>query len=201
MRAGFAMAAVVIGASLAAPGAHAAPPVPVRGTVVRLADDVLTVKPSEGADVRVDLKPRFIVRGLERKRLSDIHKGDYVASTGIKGTDGKLHAIEVRILPAARRGAGEGQFPWNLAPGSVMTNATVTGIAAAPKGETLTVTFNGKSSSYVVDPGTVILAYTKGSAAQLTPHAAVFLMARKGPDGRLVAAGVTAETNGIKPPM
>jgi hypothetical protein len=45
---------------------------------------------------------------LVKKSVGDIKPGDYIASTGIKGTDGKLHAIEVRIFPESLRGAGEG---------------------------------------------------------------------------------------------
>ncbi len=83
----------------------------------------------------------------------------------------------------------------------MMTNATVSGISAAPQGKTLSVTFKGKQSIFVVDPDTVILSYTKGDVSQLKPGAAVFVFARKQPDGKLVSANVTAETNGIKPPM
>lgn len=176
-------------------------PTNVRGTVEKLDGHTLTVKSRDGTDVTVTLAPNFSVAGLEKKSLADIHEGDYVASTGHTGSDGKLHAIEVRIFPEALRGLGEGQFPWDLAPGTMMTNATVSGISAAPQGKTLSVTFKGKQSIFVVDPDTVILSYTKGDVSQLKPGAAVFVFARKQPDGKLVSANVTAETNGIKPPM
>jgi hypothetical protein len=35
----------------------------------------------------------------------------------------------------------------------------------------------------------------------LKPGAAVFIVAPKKPDGSLTAAGVTAEKDGVKPPM
>jgi hypothetical protein len=38
-----------------------------------------------------------------KKNVGDIKPGDYIASTGINGTDGKLHAIEVRIFTCAPR--------------------------------------------------------------------------------------------------
>jgi hypothetical protein len=65
---------------------------------------------------------------------ADIKAGDYVASTGVKSTDGKIHAIEVRIFPEAARGTGEGQYPWDLMPDSIMTNATVGKVDQAPQG-------------------------------------------------------------------
>ena len=99
-------------------------PTRIRGTVEKLDGQVLIVKSREGQVVTIDLAPNYGVRGLVRKSLSDIKAGDYVASTGRKGSDGKLHAVEVRIFPEALRGAGEGQFPWDLTPDSMMTNAT-----------------------------------------------------------------------------
>ncbi len=82
-----------------------------------------------------------------------------------------------------------------------MTNATVSGISSAPQGATFKVTYKGTESEYVVDPDTPILAYTQGDASLLKPGAAVFVIALKQPDGKLVSTNVTAETNGIKPPM
>jgi hypothetical protein len=179
----------------------ATPPTRIRGTVVKLDGQVLTVKSREGQDVVIDLAPNYTVRGLVKKSLSDIKQGDYVASTGRKGPDGKLYAVEVRIFPEALRGAGEGQFPWDLTPDSLMTNATVAGISSAPKGETLKVTYKGQESEYIVTPETPILTYAPGDAAMLKPGAAVFVFAVKQPDGKLTSSQITAETNGIKPPM
>jgi hypothetical protein len=56
------------------------------------------------------------------KKLTDIKPGDFIASGGTRGPDGKLRANEIRIFPAP---AGEGQFPM-AQPGQTMTNATVT---------------------------------------------------------------------------
>ena len=84
-----------------------------------------TVKSREGQTVTIALADNVAVAYLVKKNVDDIKPGDFIASTGIKGTGGKLHAIEVRIFPESLRGAGEGQYPRNLKPDSVMTNATV----------------------------------------------------------------------------
>lgn len=191
-------------ALLALPALAQAPqgtPTRIRGTVEKLEGMTLVIKSRDGQDVSIALAPNYAVRGLEKRQLSDIKAGDYVASTGRKGPDGKLYAVEVRIFPEAMRGVGEGQFPWDLSPGDLMTNATVAGISSAPQGETLKVTYKGQESEYIVKPGTPILSYTKGDASMLKPGIAVFVLALKQPDGKLTSSTITAETNGIKPPM
>lgn len=149
----------------------------------------------------IALAPNFAVAALVKKSMSDVKQGDFVASTGVKGTDGKLHAIEVRIFPEALRGVGEGQYPWDLKPDSTMTNATVAGIAGAGGGQTLKVSYKGSESEYVVDADCPVFGYTQGDASLLKPGAAVFVIALKKPDGSLSAARITAEKDGIKPPM
>ena len=200
-----AMAGVIVALPALAQAPAAAPqgtPTRVRGTVEKLDGNVLMVKSRDGADVTVDLAPNFMVRGLAKKSLSDIHQGDFIASTSVKGADGKLHAIEVHIFPEAMRGVvPELQAPWDLVPDSVMTNAVVQGVAAAPQGNTLKMTYKGNETEMVVPPDIPIVTYIPGDASLLKPGAAVFIMALKQPDGKMTSSNVTAETNGIKPPM
>jgi hypothetical protein len=197
---GFSMALLALPALAQAP-APQGPPTRVRGTVEKLDGQKLIVKSRDGTDVTVNLAANFTVQGLAKRSLADIKPGDYVASTGMKGADGKLHAVEVRIFPEALRGRGEGQNPWDLSPGSMMTNATVAGITTAASGETLKVSYKGTESEYEVGPDVPILSYVPSDAAALKPGVAVFVLAQKQPDGSITAAGVTVETNGIKPPM
>jgi hypothetical protein len=199
-----ALAAAVIGLFVVpalAQAPPAGPPTRIRGTVDKLDGQNLTVKSKDGQSLTVTLAANVAVASLVKKSIADIKAGDYVASTGVKGSDGKIHAVEVRIFPEALRGAGEGQNPWDLTPDSVMTNATVSGIAAAAKGQVLTVTYKGTESDYIVDPDCPVFSYAPGDTSLLRPGAAVFIVAQKAPDGTLSAARVTAEKDGIKPPM
>jgi hypothetical protein len=63
------------------------------------------------------------------------------------------------------------------------------------------VTYKGTESEYTIDPTTPIFAYEQGDTSLLVSGAAVFVIALKKDDGTLTAARVTAEKNGIKPPM
>ena len=173
-------------------------PTNVRGKIVKLDGQMLTVKTREGPTVGVALAPNTGVRSLVKKKLSDIKDGDYIASTSMHGKDGKLHAIEIHYLPPA---APELQVPYDLKQGSVMTNAHVSGIAKAKRGATLTMTYKGNTADIVVDPKTVIMTTADASMGDLKPGKAVFLRAVKAADGSISANNVTVEKNGIKPPM
>jgi len=185
----------------AAQNAPEGTPTRIRGTVEKLDGQSLMVKSRDGQQLTIVLAPNFAVRYLVKKSLADVKSGDFVATTSTKGTDGKNHSVELRIFPEAMRGLGEGQYAWDLMPDSLMTNATVTGIAGAPQGQTLKVTYKGGESEIVVGPDTPVFTYESGDASLLKPGAAVFLVALKKPDGTLAAQGVTAEKDGLRPPM
>jgi hypothetical protein len=176
-------------------------PTRIRGTVDKLDGQTLMVKSREGPVLTIALAPNFAVLGVVKKRLSDIKAGDYVGAASVKGADGKLHAIEVLIFPEAMKGTGEGERPWDLVGDSLMTNATVTGIAKAPGGQVLKVSYKGGESEVVVPPATPVVTFGPGDAKLLKRGAAVFVGALKAPDGSLTAARVIAEKNGVKPPM
>ena len=176
-------------------------PTRIRGTVEKLDGQTLTVKSREGPELTIVLAPDVAVSYLVKKGLGDVKAGDYVATTSMKGTDGKNHAVELRIFPESLRGVAEGQFPWDLMPDSLMTNATVAGITGAPQGQTLKVTYKGSESEIVVGPDTPIFGYGAGDTSLLKPGAAIFIVALKNPEGSLSASRVTAEKDGVKPPM
>ena len=176
-------------------------PTRIRGTVDKLDGQNLMVKSRDGQTLTIELAANVAVITLVRKSVADIKAGNYVASTGVKGTDGKIHAIEVRIFPEAARGTGEGQYPWDLMPDSIMTNATVGKVDQAPQGPVLHVTFKGTESEYIVGPDVPVLANGPGDISLLKPGVAVFVIALKHEDGKLTSARLYAEKDGIKPPM
>jgi hypothetical protein len=175
-------------------------PIRVRGTVEKLDGQNLTVKSREGQSVSVALAPNVEVITLVKKTLADIKPGDFVASTGVKDKDGKIHAVEARIFPQATPDGGR-QFAWDLMPDSVMTNATVGTVTKAAQGAVLKVTFKGGESEYSIGPEVPILANAPGDISVLKPGAAVFVIGLKKADGATTSARLYAEKNGVKPPM
>jgi hypothetical protein len=173
-------------------------PTRIRGTVDRLEGRTLVVKTSSGQSVPVTMGPDFAANGVEKRSLSDIKAGDYIASTSVRGPDGKLRALEIHFLPP---GANEGQFAWDLAPDSLMTNATVAGIAAAPQGQVLRVTYKGQEAEITVSPDIPVVAFVPGDMSLVKPGAAVFVFGRRHADGAVSASRATLEKDGVKPPM
>ena len=192
---------------LAVPAALAQAPsagarVRVAGTVDKLDGDKLTVVDMKGGQpITVALADNAAVFGVEKRTVADIKPGDFLASGGVKGTDGKIHAVEVRIFPESLRGTGEGQRPWDVKPDGVMTNATVGTVSQSPEGGVIRVKYKGGESEYTVGPEVPVLAYVAGDRSLLKPGAAIFTVADKKPDGTLTTGRVTAEKNGVKPPM
>ena len=192
------IATLVVPAFAQAPPAAA--PTRIRGTIEKFDDHSLTIK-ARGATETVTLVPDFVVRGVVAKTLADIKPGDKVGITSVEGTDHVRNAVEIHIFPASLRNVRMGESPWDLGAGSLMTNAPVAEVASTTQSRVIKVTLNGKEHEITVPPGTPIVTFAPGDAGLLKPGAAVFVIARKAPDGRLTAASVTAEENGVKPPM
>jgi hypothetical protein len=194
------MAAGLIAEPAFAQNPPAPTPVRVRGTVEKLDGKVLTVKSRDGQSLTVNLADNFTVTALVKKVPADIKSNDFIASTGVKGTDGRLHCVELRIFPAPVP-AIEGQGPWDSMPNSTMTNATVTGIVDAAGGQSVKVNYKGTESEFIVGPECQVFAYVSGDPSLLKPGAAIFTVAQKAADGTLTASRLTAEKDGVKPPM
>jgi hypothetical protein len=184
-------------------GAAQEPPANVRGTIEKLGNRAITVESTDGSMNIVTLAPNYRVNTLVRKKLSDIHAGDFVGATSVPGKDGKLHATEIHIFPPALRGVGEGQVPWDTQPNAIMTNATVTGVANALHGQVLSVNYKGSTAQIIVDPNTIIVGPSPKPASirDLKAGQAVYIFARRNPDGSLTTNNITVERNGVKPPM
>ena len=178
-----------------------APPTRIRGTIDKFEDHTLTIKSQNGTPATVTLAPDFTVRAVIAKTLADIKPGDKVGITSIKGSGDVRQAVEIHIFPASLSSVHMGESPWDRGADSLMTNAPVAQVTSAPQGHMIKVTLNGKEREIAVPPGTPIVTFAPGEVGLLKPGAAVFVTARRQPDGRLIAASVTAEKNGVKPPM
>lgn len=177
------------------------PPARIRGTVEKFDDHTLAVKSPGGNTVAVTLAPDFAVRAVVAEPLADIKPGEKVGITSIKGSGGGREAVEIHVFPRSMSNVRLLELPWDRGPDSLMTNATVAEVSEAAQGRMIKVMLNGKVSEIAVPPGTPIVTYAPGDVSLLKPGATVFVIARKQPDGNLTAAGVTAEKNGVKPPM
>jgi hypothetical protein len=187
--------------------AQTAPPTRVRGTIAALAGNTLTVDSRDGQKLEITLNDPVTVVTVKKVELSTIEPNSFIGTATRTGADGKLTAIEVLVFPEAMRGTGEGFFPWDLEPGSMMTNGTVKGAVTAASGRELTVGYKDKASgeeksnTVYVSPAAAIVTYAPATRDDLKPGAKVFLIAMKNADGKLTAARVTVGKDGVVPPM
>jgi hypothetical protein len=173
----------------------------VRGTISSLDGNTLTVNSRDGQKVEIVLKDGFSVSTVKKLALSAIEPGSFIGTASRTGTDGKPTAIEVLVFPEALRGTGEGSYPWDLEPGSTMTNGTVKGVVTATSGRELTIGFKDSSNTVVVPPDAAIVTLAPGTRDDLKADERVFVVATKNADGKWGAARVTVGKDGVVPPM
>jgi hypothetical protein len=177
---------------------QAPPPVRVRGTLQSVDGSMLTVKARDGAEMKVKLADNAPINEIMKASLADVKTGAYVAVTGMPQPDGSQKALAVYIFPEAQRGLAEGHRPWDFAPNSTMTNATVDAQAAGVDGHTLTVKYKDGEQKILMTPATEITIASRKSAADLKPGQKISVFAaKKLPDGMLEAPNISFGDYGV----
>jgi hypothetical protein len=179
-------------------------PVTIRGKIAAVEKDALKVTTKAG-DVMVKFRDDVRIGGVEAAKLSDITAGSFVGATAVKQADGTLKALEVHIFPESARGTGEGHRPWDLEPGSTMTNANVDKIEQVAvekvQGEVLNLKYKGGEQKIFVPPGTAIVKIVDGGRSLLKPGTGVYIAAVRSEDGTITATRINAGVGGVMPPM
>jgi hypothetical protein len=193
-----------------------AQPEHVRGQIVKADGNTLTVK-SRGKTVKLNLADDVKVAVAEKGELSDVKDGTFIGTTAVPQKDGTLRAIEVHVFPDSMRGTGEGHRPWDLRPGSTMTNATVSGADTSAggtsastmtnatvskmSGRKLSLKYKDGEKTVVVPANAKVVKLEPGDKSELKPGVHLFAIASKQPDGTLRAERLTVGKNGLVPPM
>jgi hypothetical protein len=179
-------------------------PLTVRGKISAVDKESLKIKTSAG-EVMVRLPDKVTVGGVETAKLSDISAGNYIGTAAVKQPDGSLKALEVHIFPESARGTREGHRPWDLQPGSTMTNANVEKVqprtVAKVQGQLLTLKYKDGEQKVFIPPGTPVVKNVPGDRSLLKVGTGVYVAAVRGEDGTLTADRIVAGLGGIMPPM
>jgi hypothetical protein len=197
-------AALTVAAVFAATAMLAQAPdtVRVRGTIESVDGSNLTVKARDGAEMKVKLTADATIRTVVGKTVADVKQGSFVGITAMPQPDGTQKAVEIHIFPEAARGTGEGHRPWDLMPGSTMTNANVDSEVAISDGKKLVLKYKDGDKTFIVPDNIKVVMFAPGSAADVKPGAKIFIVAaKKLPDGSLEASGATVSSAGVDPPM
>ncbi|WP_027057276.1 hypothetical protein [Mesorhizobium loti] len=182
-------------------GAQAADAVRVRGTVVSFDPSLLTVKTRQGETSAIKLNTGWKISGVASASEKDIKQGDFLGIASVSKADGGSGALEVVIFPAALKGTGEGDRPWDLQPNSRMTNGTVADVTDI-NGRAVTLTYdNGQTKKISIPDSTPVVTFAPATPTDLKPGATVFVNAQREADGTLSSSRVVVGTNGVAPPM
>jgi hypothetical protein len=219
--------AATAGLFLATPAA--AEPVRIRGTVVAVSSNALTVHTANG-DVSVSLKGDTAFVSVVPSDPNHVGTGSYVGAAS-KSVGDKLIALSVIVFPPSMKGASEGHAAYDILPdttlsrgartassmtnanveaistgpsaprvSSTMTNGSVATAAASGGARLLTVTYNGGEQNILVPPTAPIVAFVPGDASIVGPGAAVFVSADE-TNGKTTAGLVAVGSHGLTPPF
>lgn len=181
-------------------------PVRIRGTIEKIDGQNLEVKSREGKNVKAVMSEKVRFTAMVKASLKDLSPDTYIGVTAMPQADGSQRAIAIHIFQPAQRGTGEGHRPWDLQPGSTMTNAAIATTVAGTDGQVVTVRYKDKDKvdekRVIVTPQTVIVRYLPGDRNELKPGVRVMLNnAKPLPDGTIEAPTVSYGRDGVVPPM
>jgi hypothetical protein len=220
---GMARTAIVAAAGLACVSAFAATPMAhIRGTVVSATADHVTVRTATGS-VKVAIDPATKIAGIVPGSRDQIKAGTFVGIANVPGAAAS-RALEVVVFPDSMRGAGLGDYPWDLPPkhaagsakSSAMTNGTVTAATAGARknsamtngtvkstssanGLLLAVDYGQGEKKILVPAGVPVVDIVPADASKLAPGAHVFVSTKK--DAPQTAAYIAVGMAGAVPPM
>src|SRR5438132_9456434 len=192
------LAGAIIAASCSAATAQT---MRMSGTIEKADGNVLSLKFSDGAEVKLMLTENAMIIGVVKASMADIKEGTFLGSAAMPQPDGSQRALEVHIFPEPMRGTGEGHRPYAPVPNSTMTNGSASGATVAGvDGSTMMVKYKDGEKKIVVPPGVPIVRYEVGGKGDLKAGARfTVLAATKKPDGTFEASRINVGRDGVVP--
>ena len=182
----------------------------IRGQVTRFDGSSITLKTGDGKTLSIGLQDDTTVISLAKGSFTEVDFGVYVGAVAVKLEEYSpivrdsavwLHkGFELRIIDEKLRGIALGHKKWDLTPDSIISHGWVDDL------EVRVISIKWGPSDYdetdVEVPRDVpVHRMSLGDKSLITPGARVFIGARKGSDGKYVAAFVFVGKDGIVPPL
>jgi hypothetical protein len=179
------------------------PTVRIRGQIEKVEGDVLDIKTRNGEMVKVKLIDPARVLAFVKASLADIQVGKFIGVTAMPQADGSQKAVAIHIFLDSQKGVvADRHTPWDLQPGSTMTNAIVDTTVAGVDGQVIMVKYKDGEKKVIVPPNATIVAYAPGDKSELKPGAQIIIFgATKQADGSLTTPAISVGRDGVTPPM
>jgi len=179
------------------------PTVRIRGQIEKVEGDVLDIKTRNGEMVKVKLVEPVRVLAFVKASLAEIQVGKFIGVTAMPQADGSQKAVAIHIFLDAQKGVvADRHIPWDLQPGSTMTNAIVDTTVAGVDGQVIMVKYKDGEKKVIVPPNATIVAYAPGDKSELKPGAQIIIFgATKQTDGSLTTSAISVGRGGVTPPM
>jgi hypothetical protein len=188
-----------IAAVLVAGSAFAQVPPRTRGVITAVTDTSVTLKSHAGMrTLKIGSDTGYI--GASKASLDAVKAGRFIGTAAVPTSDGNLKALEVTVFPESMRGAGEGNYGWDLGKNSSMTNGTI-GSVVGTTGRTMTVDYKGGQKKLTVPDDVPVVDLEPGTKALLKPGAHVVAFGPKAADGTVDAKRIIVGEDGTVPPM
>lgn len=172
----------------------------IRGVIDTVDAQGMQVVTRAGEHVALKLADNVGVTMIVPIAIDAIKPGSFIGTAAVTQPDGSLKALEIQFFPEAMRGVGEGHRPWDLGPGSTMTNGTVGDLKVAD-GRFLTLTYKGGEQKVFVPESAPIITYEPGTKTALQKGANVIITASRGADEAMTATRIGVGKDGLVPPM
>ena len=180
-----------------------AAPSHVRGVIASVQGSAVTIKTDSGKSLGLTLDDSWKIGGVVPATLADVTPGTFIGTANVEAADGNT-ALEVVVFPEAMRGAGEGNYAWDLKPDSKMTNATVSSAVQAVNGRTVKLSFKGGEKTVTI-PENVPIVKIAGEAgpADVKTGSRVFAVGDVNADETMMSGGgrLVVGKDGAVPPM
>jgi hypothetical protein len=175
------------------PQAEAQDQMRLRGSVVGLAGDVLSVSPSAGLTIPIQLKPDLDVQNVTKASASDLKEGVKIGAQLRTEADASLRVVQLIIF--AQEEQAQKVSDANL------MEAQILSLEKGEKGPLLTVKYAEGQKKLQVTQDTQLWRAANGSRADLRKGTSVSLSVIKEADGKLTSGKISVSPEGVAPPL
>jgi len=172
----------------------------IRGTIEQVDAASMVVKDRAGKATPLVYADDLRVSEVVPIDPAAIQTGAFIGTAAVPRADGSLAAIEVHVFPEEARGTGEGHRPFDLQPGSTMTNATVAAVKSGPNDRVVTLRYKDGEKTIHVPNGVPVVTMKAADKSLLVAGAKVIVSAQPR-GGNNVATRVIVGRKGFEPPM